>query len=276
MVFLIFFSPPILLLAERGNVDTLIFAGATLAFVLYGRFKFITAGLLIAFLGALKLYPFLALLGFFESRKRKSQFILLLAFGFLGFLSLLGELHLIAIRSENDWNSISYGVSVLPLLLLKGAFAPNTKIWAAALGALFLFLLVLCVACLKSNRLENSVKWMPSIPTWEHGAPLISLVFVGSFLSGTAYDYRLVTLIPVLFILFVSTRSYFSTGLILITTFLSLYFGHLTSQFGRLGLVLNAAGDLIITLIVALLVSVYIDRLFSTVNTRRKLDVQNK
>jgi hypothetical protein len=158
---------------------------------------------------------------------------------------------------------------------MKGAFSPNTKIWAAVLGALVLFILAIFITGLKSNRLENSIKRTLSRHTWDRGAPLISLIFVGSFLSGTAYDYRLVTLIPVLFILFVSTRSYTSTGLMLIVTFISMYFGHLTSQFGRFGLFLNATGDMTITLIVALLISVYIDRLFVAVHTRRKLDVQN-
>lgn len=275
LVFLIFFSPPILLLAERGNVDILIFAGVTLAYIVYSKYNFFIAGFLIAFLGILKLYPFLALVSFFERERKKSHFFLLLAFGFFGFLSLLSEIQLIALRSVNDWNSISYGVSVLPLLVMKGAFSPNTKIWAAVLGALVLFILAIFITGLKSNRLESSIKRTLSRHTWDRGAPLISLIFVGSFLSGTAYDYRLVTLIPVLFILFVSTRSYTSAGLMLIVTFISMYFGHLTSQFGRFGLFLNATGDMTITLIVALLISVYIDRLFVAVHTRRKLDVQN-
>ncbi len=273
MVFMILFSPPILLLAERGNVDTLIFAGATLAFVLYRKFKFFTAGLLVAFLGVLKLYPFLALMSFFEISRKKINFLLLLALGFLGFLSLLSEIHLIVVRSETGWNSISYGVSVLPLLLLKSAFAPNTKLWAAVLGALVIFLIALCITGLNSRQSDNSVKRMLSEHLLERGAPLISLIFVGSYLSGTAYDYRLVTLIPVLFILFVSTRSHVSMGMILIAAFISLYFGHSTSQYGRIGLILNALGDMTITLIVALLVSVYIDRLFAEVNIRKKLDV---
>ena len=82
LVFLIFFSPPILLLAERGNVDILIFAGVTLAYIVYRKYNFFIAGFLIAFLGILKLYPFLALVSFFERERKKSHFFLLLTFGF--------------------------------------------------------------------------------------------------------------------------------------------------------------------------------------------------
>lgn len=267
-------SPPILLLAERGNIDILIFAGMTLAHFNLTRSAYLTAGLLVSLLGTLKLYPFLALLKILDFRKRVVASCLILASSFLGIFIIFDELEYVLSRSANGWNSISFGLSELPLLLLGEMFGPNTKLVAAAVGAIILVFTALVISILKSKKAIafESLNDSNSIPCGN--ASTMSLLFLGSYLSGTAYDYRLITLVPVIFLLLVNIRSKTGFWLIIFLSLASLYFGHLTLYFGKLGLLFNAFGDVSISLFASFLLSVYLDRLRKTVAMRKRSNVQ--
>ena len=266
-------SPPILLLAERGNVDIVIFAGMTLAYFMASRSAYLSAGLLVSFLGTLKLYPFFGLTKLLEFRKRVfgSMAVIFCAVG--GTVLILGELKLIASRSENGWNSISYGISVLPLLLLRDTFGSHTKLVAALFGAVILIVFAFVFSILKAKK--DFVTAEPEVSNYllNHNIAIMSLLFLASYLSGTSYDYRLITLLPVLFMFLVSIRSKSVLRLFTLGALVSLYFGHLTSRFGDLGLILNIFGDTTIALFASYLLSFYIDRLRASAASRKHSNV---
>lgn len=273
LVFLILFSPPILLLAERANTDILVFAGTTLAHHLLSKDAYLSAGLLISFLGMLKLYPYFALLQFLDFKNQKSKSFFIWSFSIGGLFLISEDLDLIASRSVNGWNSISYGVSEIPSLLLKDAYEPYNKIIASILGLSILVVLSTFFSFFVRHRFSPIEYLKVSNFFVRETSSLMNLLFLASCLAGTSYDYRLVTLVPFLFALFVSVKSANSARLVTFSALISLYFGHLTYHFGNFGLLLNICGDVTIVLLASLLVSFYITQIHRRVVFRKQSDV---
>lgn len=266
-------SPPILLLGERGNIDIVIFAGMTLAYFMASRSAYLSSGLLVSFLGTLKLYPFFSLANILGIKNRVLGNVAIIFCTIMGIFLIFDELSLIASRSENGWNSISYGMSELPLLLLKDTFGSHTKIVAALFGVIILIVFALVFSILKTKKGFVAVEPEVSNYMRHDNFAIMSLLFLASFLTGTSYDYRLITSVPVLFMLLATARSKSAIGLITFVALFSLYFGHLTTHFGKIGLVLNIFGDVTITLFASYLLSFYFDRLRETAALRKHSNV---
>jgi hypothetical protein len=255
LVALLIFSPPFLLLAERGNVDILIFSGMTIVYELFRRRSYFLPAALLSFLGSLKIYPFVTVIAVVSLARSKAKlFYLFIAISIAVALT-FGEFSLIAIRSESDWSSISYGVSVIPLLLLRNGFDPYTKYIAFSLG-LILLIFIAGLILLSFKRFKNSFWLLKSMNQLEDFEVLFSAsFFVSSFIVGTSYDYRLVTLFPFILLIYVSSTSNIAILAIFALQVPSMYFGHLTTNFGKFGLMLNVLGDLSISFVAGLAVA---------------------
>ena len=267
----ILFSPPILLLAERGNTDILIFAGATCASELLRRSNVFASTTLISFLGSLKLYPFAGILVFLLAKKSKLQVFYLTSVFSLTFLLTVSELNYILRSSQNNWNSASYGVSMIPLLALQIYPTKNAKIISIAIG-LIVLVTVAFISHLSYKSFPIRVLSFPSpINIHNSGSILLSSIFLASYVSGTSYDYRLIFAFPVLLNLFISSNSAKSLRFASAVMFLSMYLGHLTELFGNYGIFLNLVGDVFITLLAAWILQQITTACTITFNSRRSL-----
>ena len=140
LIFLI--SPPFLLLMERGNVDIWIFFGLSVASVLFSRGNYYAPIAIISFLGALKIYPFASFLLILKSKMNFRRIIFFLLTICLAGFTLLGDWHFVLSRSITTWNSISYGSSVVPLILFQIFDFAGSKLQAAVMG----WMIFLCTA----------------------------------------------------------------------------------------------------------------------------------
>jgi hypothetical protein len=270
---LFLFSPPVFLLAERGNVDIVIFAGVTLVYELVRREHYYFPTAILSFLGSLKLYPFFGAIAMMNYARTKLRFAFLIGVSLLALASTLGELQLISARSESDWNSISYGMSVIPLLLLRGEFAPHTRFIAAGIG--FIILIIAAISLkLFFKRLNPPFIRIGSMGQFESFEIIfVSGIFLSSFVVGTSFDYRLITLLPFLLLIYVSTTSKLLGGAVFSALFFSLYFGHLTAHFGKLGLMISAMGDFSTTLFAGLALMFVVTSMTSMAMNRRLQNV---
>lgn len=246
-VYLIFvFSPPILLLAERGNVDILIFSGITIATEILRRKAFMFSGFLLVVLGTLKIYPFAGILIPFlavSSRLKRSLFILLAA---TGVLLISGEIRLISDRSVTSWNSISYGLNIIPLILCQKLHIDLSREAATFIGIVSMLCVGLALWKLFRNGIQTIANKIASTDDFNFSFQMFSLIVLLSYLVGTSYDYRLVISMPLFMILFSLQSGRGGKSLVLITLISILYGGHLLSRLGTLGLLLNTLSDAII------------------------------
>lgn len=209
---LLLVSPPMLLLAERANVDILIFAGLTIGFIFWNRNSRYGVVVLVLILGVLKIYPWAALLITIRMKQAK-RLILFSVFGLLvglGYLS--SEIMNIRSLSSTGFNVISFGSSMLPDFLHQTATGKSGGTFALILG-LILFLLVFVVVLrgysgvieVMRRRIENSLQ---SNASAESVLIFFGSLFVFSYLLGSNYDYRLVFLIPILAVLLTTDLSF--------------------------------------------------------------------
>jgi hypothetical protein len=223
---LLFISPPVLLLVERGNVDVLIFVGTTFSVYLLKRNGF-TAAFLVTLLGGLKLFPLAGLL--IVVRRGLSRFSLILigslilVFGRL----MVYELSLIRERSTTDFNGISFGVSVFPGYILTRFKNFEAFTLAHMLGMAMFFLFVLTYHQIfsksRSVYLQVVTDRIKASDNLEGALVLVASVFLGAYLVGTSYDYRLVFIIPLLVTLSVFIESKRSNLILGCFGFLILY-----------------------------------------------------
>lgn len=200
LLFLLFVSPPVLLLIERGNVDIPIFLGMTISVYLFGRHEHLSMALLTA-LGALKLFPWGGLVLLFRKGRSLRVIVAYSTIVVCLIFLLFDELKLIKERSTTDFNGISYGVSIIPEFIYNkiGQYEKFTQshilgllIFSAifftlkyALGKSLSGYRVTFIASLKSNPAKTDIFL------------ITGSVFLATYLVGTSYDYRLVFLIPV-------------------------------------------------------------------------------
>lgn len=201
VLFSLFISPPVLLLLERGNVDVLIFIGITFSVFLLRKNTF-AAAMLVTILGGMKLFPWAGLLFIFRSKFSKLSIVmislLLLFFGFY----LAPELGLIRERSTTDFNGISFGVSLVPQFLLTRLGYFEAFMLAHLIGALGFFLCAFTYRRILPRVVHDYPQAILAVfkldKITKETLILLASVFLGTYLVGTSYDYRLVFIIPLL------------------------------------------------------------------------------
>jgi hypothetical protein len=236
-------SPPVLLLMERGNVDILIFFGLSIATVLISRGHYFVPIALLSLLGALKIYPLASFVIVLKSKFTwKKVFFFLIAFGLAG-ISLIGEWQFVLSRSISTWNSISYGSSLVPLILFQVLGLPGSKSLATLLGWLAFFVTVFIMKFSFATQLTSFGKTLSLNSNSLFVLQGFGSAFLFTYLVGTSYDLRLILLLPV-FLTFASlTRAGRQSFYLVGTVFIVMYGGQFTSGFGKVGLFVNIASD---------------------------------
>lgn len=192
LIVLCAFSPPVMLAVERGNVDLfLFFICAVLLSLIERPAVYASALLLIA--GVLKLYPVFgmgALMKYGKSAFLKFSAALTLALFLL--LSIdVQNLRNVFANTEKGYD-ISYGVDVLPSYLALATRSESLGQVAAFFSMLAVFLILI----LGFVRATQSVRYL-------HGSNAHALaafrlgagIYVGTFLLGNNWDYRLMFLL---------------------------------------------------------------------------------
>jgi hypothetical protein len=252
-VLLFVISPPIKLLMERGNVDMLMFAGLTFSFWLYINHKFLSAWVLTSFLGALKIYPFFALISFSKEKIRKELLVVYLGILTLALASIALEMKSIAERSTTLWNGTSYGTSIIPLGIYKLLNIDAAKSTAHITGYFGLACFSLLVYIILRKRIRSFTHALNSKSLIWKICEFFTPVFIFSYLAGTSYDYRLILLLPIGLSFIAQFGSRFS--LLILIPFLTviLYGGADVLRFGTVGLAINIVADVFIMTAVIML-----------------------
>jgi hypothetical protein len=214
-------SPPILLLIERGNNDSLIYVLLAIALLLWrsaNRTRWTLGRALILVAAIAKLYPILALIAFLRQRTRKSMLAALLIVLAFATYAILTFHDLILVSGSTPRRVVvSYGANVLPSAL--------DQIWplwhSSATGSIRLVVHVgvlatlvglgLYLAIYRSNQLVHGLKEDFYADAFVVGGA----IYVGTFLLiGNNFNYRLIFIILTLPFLFHAARqgSWFARG----------------------------------------------------------------
>ncbi len=245
-------SPPILLLMERGNIDSLLFASMTLAAELLRRQSVVSAGVLVAFLGSLKLYPFGGILSILVVTQSKQKRILILIVSLISGLLLIGELRFISDRSLTSWNSLSYGIFLLPFIFFQKFGIPDSRFAAISLGLFILIFVTVFCKIVFSKYLDQVTALIRKNSEFEKYFIMFGVTFVTTYLMGTSYDYRLVITFPLFMTFYFSCQLRSEKLLVFFSALFVMYGGHLTFKITQGGMLLNCLGDAFLTLFCSL------------------------
>lgn len=236
-------SPPVLLLAERGNIDIWIFLGLSLVSVLLLRGGYYVPVAILGLLVALKIYPFASFGTLLRFRYSHKRLIFLLLTISLVVISLFSEWQIVLNRSISTWNSISYGSSVIPLISLQIFGIDESKSLATILGWSIFSLSCLTIKLLYPKQLNQFGRALSLNSQLLLMVQVFGSAYLFSYLVGTSYDLRLIFLLPIFLSLatLIEHRRYLSC---LIATLIAvMYGGQVTAGFGKGGLLVNIVGD---------------------------------
>jgi len=199
-MFFVIFSPAAMLLYERGNVDLIVFFICAMIVIAESYSASLTASL-IAFAAIVKMFPFFGITVLFKEAKNKFW----LLFG-ICFAVLVTYVILTWSSVKASWNTtmrgdgLSYGTNVFVTRygavisrVFQQWFTPHyTDLilkYGPLMTALFLLLLVALLSFPNTQQLDSSSE--RQIAAFRMGAS----VYVGTFLLGNNFDYRLAFLI---------------------------------------------------------------------------------
>ena len=202
-------SPPVLLAVERGNIDLVVFVLLTIA-VCFHRTKPVTA-LLCVVAGVLKVFPAFGLLALVGRPWKKAALWVGSACGLLlvYFLTRLPELHEIANATPHK-SRLSYGACAvfIGLFSLAGPTDLHPTVLTATTYLKGYLLLGAVVALAVGFRPRGILGRTDADATREEFAfKLGAGLFLGTYLLGTNYDYRLCILLFCLPLLFHARRA---------------------------------------------------------------------
>lgn len=196
---LVIFSPAAMLLYERGNVDLIVFVLCVMVVLATDYSPFITSVLLI-FAAIVKLFPFFGITVLLKESKSKFIWLFLSCLG-----TLVAYLYVTSKSVAASWNltmrgdEISYGANVLFLqysqyfsdLLGVSSTAPLLKHGPIIL-AFVLIMVAGVIGIIQRESLASSSA--RNLAAFRMGAS----IYVGTFLLGNNWDYRLAFLILVM------------------------------------------------------------------------------
>jgi len=199
MMLLVIFSPACMLLYERGNVDLIVFFLCVLTVISIDYSPFITV-LILIFAAIVKLFPFFGVIVLIKESQTRFIWI------FLGAIGILSAYVFVTLKSvEASWNltmrgrDVSYGANLIFqhyndfFLNLLGVPADSTLLKYGPIGlAAVLVILTGVMGVFAQGSLSAFSD--RNLAAFRMGAS----VFIGTFLLGNNWDYRLVFLILVI------------------------------------------------------------------------------
>lgn len=263
----IYISPPILLLAERGNTDALIFAFTTLlVLITSGRATFLS---LIAFAGLayLKIFVISALVTSLYQKFDLKRVVFSISLVFLIIWHLRQDLFYIrSFTSYSFWTS--FGVNVIPMGLGNILSIKLNNFQNFSLGLILLFSAIILLSKICRNYyFKIDSKQFKSDKNY-NSLVLYAGILITVFFLGTSYDYRLVFIVPILQLISSNLDSDFRKKILGIVIFMVMYLS-------RLG-VLSILGDIIFLFLMSHLILLFYFTIFPKLTFRSILkSVQN-
>lgn len=186
-------SPAILLGIERGNIDLFIFFLAASTIIL-ARKSAAAGVILIVFGTALKLFPifFIPVLLRMEKRRFLRHTFVILAISFIYIAVIWPELRLIS-KATPRATDLSYGINVAWMHMAQINPALGQFIQFMAMSLVFIAACLIFLACTQRSAPEMSgeVEDSVALDSFRLGAS----IYIGTFLLGNNWDYRLLFLI---------------------------------------------------------------------------------
>ena len=240
-------SPSVLLGIERGNTDLLMLFLVALAVFLINKSKYSLSAFIVLLAGLLKLFPIFAAFMFFKTNKKTFlQYSIIICTVFVLYLLItFSDLVLIS-NGTLKMTSLSYGKDILWMKVAETS--PNYSIFLkyfsyivlvlCGIGGLFLIFGKSIGEKLPEIKFEESI----SMDAFRAG----SAIYIGTFLLGANFIYRLMFLILLVPQLVIWLKSFSGkmknlSVLTLLSLFWMLYapmiakiFRHLPSKFVRL------------------------------------------
>lgn len=186
------FSPPVMLALERGNVDLLIFLLCVLSLVWLEKNQILSLSLLwIA--GILKIYPIFGLTCiFYLDKKNFSRLFMFFMFAFGAYSLLTLDSFRRAFSNTEVGFDLSYGLGVLPFYveIVSGSYLYT--LIASLASILFVILIVFLVL----NLWALSHYLLVGTDIFHLSAFRLGAgIYIGTFLLGNNWDYRLIFLL---------------------------------------------------------------------------------
>ncbi len=193
IILLLLLSPTILLALERGNIDIIMLFLITLSVIFINRNKFISVFfILTAFI--LKLFPIFgsALILKFKEKKFKNYLLIIFLFSLAYTILTFSELKIIKLSTPEDWYN-SYGMKVFITYLKQTNITVFQKTYFIPYILVTVILIISVITLIKKRGLlfpEVILEDM-NLDFFRVGAS----IFLGIFILGNNYSYRLIFLI---------------------------------------------------------------------------------
>ena len=195
-------TSPVLLGAQRGNIDLVVFAFMSLGLALVVSTHRYSGAVALAIATALKLFPVgsgLALL--FDSGKRAKALTIFLVLSVIGVAFSIGDLRYISEKTP-QLDGASFGSALLPFLFETHTSTglSNTAFKILGWVAFLLVLLAWQLIASHGSAPANAITLLCSELTSKRASAVIFLgssgAFLAAYLVGPSFDYRLIFLIP--------------------------------------------------------------------------------
>ena len=190
----IFLSPPVLLLVERGNFDSLmvslLFAGA----LLYCKKKHSLSFLTLALSALVKFYTLPVLLVFLFRSKKSNAILLFIPAFILTVLVTVYEMSLIKSKFPSD-ATYKFGMSIWARYLPEHLIPFSISIFANLVGILVLIITSFFVLSLYKHKFFSSEYSKSN--EFTQNTNIFNFLFIthaACFFGGMSYDYRLIFL----------------------------------------------------------------------------------
>ena len=186
MVLAAVFSPAVMLGMERGNIDLLMFFMIAVSLALFRKNETASfIGIMLAFV--MKIFPVFVMGVFLGSKNLRRWFITSLVVGGVYVALIACDLPLISAATLMG-DTLSYGMNVL----WNKAMSVNASVGTLVKYGSYLMVLLVGVFAISASRSEFTEEPSTSLDAFRVGAA----VYVGTFLLGNNWDYRLMFLIP--------------------------------------------------------------------------------
>ena len=186
-----FFSPVTMLTIERGNNDMLMFALVVAAVLASRRSQIASEGILFTSF-ALKYYPILGWAFFLKNKVSPFLFRTSIAVG-LSVVYLFFKKEELSLINANTQRGpyYSYGLKVFPMKMeeLRPLFAEFVQV--ASFFIVLLCILLPVLYCLKSKRFRRLDIQEDCVDFFRAG----SAIYIGTFIIGHSFDYRMIFLL---------------------------------------------------------------------------------